>query len=442
MGMESQPILESNLPPSGLCNAVVLAKPYAPFITRWLDQYKTFDPSSWAGHSVTLPWVSTTTLTHLIYKTLNWLEYLGTNRNWLKNIQTRLQFWTNTRSFGLSGACIRKPFINSLDFSDSCKMLENRHEDHLNLIHRSSSYQFSQPPSGSRSLSALLSGSQFTYHLWESFAHERYLTYYTPDLIHGELPREVIGTEGEGVLKQLGESSFAKEARKWVREGFRQRWRRAKRAGVAWARPRRGRLPRINCRTCKKTVMSFGNFCQTFYGRFRDCTLFPFLCFWISRLTTSPGYALEPLSMEPDETSSDFTMVFARDLSSLPEVATQIDEAQRVSYSRGKKEEKKEKKKEDERKRTETDPQDFVIVLDNRFPSIVHHLEIVDKPQPNWRLRGNRLLFASLSSRSHQQEDRTDLFNCNAWSWWLIIRDQRFRQTIPSVVQPLRHLPR
>ncbi|GAA5962346.1 hypothetical protein JCM3765_002948 [Sporobolomyces pararoseus] len=186
MGMESQPILDPTLPPSGLCNAVVLARPYAPFITRWLDQYKTFDPSSWAGHSVTLPW-----------------QLAQQHPDEITVLNKYAFFW---------------PLW---------------HEDHLNLIHRSSVYQFSQPPSGSRSLSALLSGSQFTYHLWESFAHDRYLAYYTPDLIHGELPKEVIGTEGEGVLRELGESSFAKEARKWVREGFRQRWRRAKRAGIA-----------------------------------------------------------------------------------------------------------------------------------------------------------------------------------------------------------------
>lgn len=33
MGMESQPNLNPSLPPSGLCNAVILAKPYASFIS-------------------------------------------------------------------------------------------------------------------------------------------------------------------------------------------------------------------------------------------------------------------------------------------------------------------------------------------------------------------------------------------------------------------------
>lgn len=33
MGMESQPNLDPALPPSGLCNAVILAKPYSSFIS-------------------------------------------------------------------------------------------------------------------------------------------------------------------------------------------------------------------------------------------------------------------------------------------------------------------------------------------------------------------------------------------------------------------------
>ena len=32
LGMESQPNLDPILPPSGLCNAVILAKPYSSFI--------------------------------------------------------------------------------------------------------------------------------------------------------------------------------------------------------------------------------------------------------------------------------------------------------------------------------------------------------------------------------------------------------------------------
>lgn len=81
MGMESQPDVTQELP-TGICNAVILAQPYAPFIvspapaqilavfqngisssyvlrvrqSRWLDSYADFDRSLWATHSVARPW--------------------------------------------------------------------------------------------------------------------------------------------------------------------------------------------------------------------------------------------------------------------------------------------------------------------------------------------------------------------------------------------------
>lgn len=39
----------------GLCNGVIMAKAGAPFITRWLDAYASFDDSQWNDHSVHLP---------------------------------------------------------------------------------------------------------------------------------------------------------------------------------------------------------------------------------------------------------------------------------------------------------------------------------------------------------------------------------------------------
>jgi hypothetical protein len=39
----------------GLCNAVILARPDAPFLRRWLDAYKTFSADDWNKHSVRLP---------------------------------------------------------------------------------------------------------------------------------------------------------------------------------------------------------------------------------------------------------------------------------------------------------------------------------------------------------------------------------------------------
>ncbi|RUS26258.1 hypothetical protein BC938DRAFT_471009, partial [Jimgerdemannia flammicorona] len=40
---------------SGLCNAVILARPNAPFLQRWRATYKTFDQRNWNHHSVVLP---------------------------------------------------------------------------------------------------------------------------------------------------------------------------------------------------------------------------------------------------------------------------------------------------------------------------------------------------------------------------------------------------
>lgn len=39
----------------GLCNAVILARPFATFIHRWLAEYRSFDPAKWTDHSVILP---------------------------------------------------------------------------------------------------------------------------------------------------------------------------------------------------------------------------------------------------------------------------------------------------------------------------------------------------------------------------------------------------
>ncbi|CAG8586710.1 20119_t:CDS:1 [Racocetra fulgida] len=40
----------------GLCNAVIISRPFAPFVTRWIQQYKNFNDSDWDYHSVKLPW--------------------------------------------------------------------------------------------------------------------------------------------------------------------------------------------------------------------------------------------------------------------------------------------------------------------------------------------------------------------------------------------------
>jgi len=42
-------------PGTGLCNAVILAQPGAPFIERWQAHYRSFDGRRWNHHSVVLP---------------------------------------------------------------------------------------------------------------------------------------------------------------------------------------------------------------------------------------------------------------------------------------------------------------------------------------------------------------------------------------------------
>lgn len=44
------------LDPEGLCNAVILSRPGARFLDRWLMEYERFDEASWAEFSVRKPW--------------------------------------------------------------------------------------------------------------------------------------------------------------------------------------------------------------------------------------------------------------------------------------------------------------------------------------------------------------------------------------------------
>lgn len=252
MAMESQPILDSTLPPSGLCNAVILARPYAPFICEYRSRR---DVPSLRARPLTErldgPSSVARRLQNFRPEQLGRAfcdSSVGTSANQCICKMARRadaearSVATGAKSPGrgdgaqqirfllapLVSVLLCTLYVRRWGLSSSSR---DRHEDHLKLVHRTSSYSFEQPPSGSRSLSALLSGSQFVYHLWESFAHERYLSYYTPDLIHGEVPKGVDG-EHEVALRELSESSFAREARRWVRDGFRERWRRAHRAGV------------------------------------------------------------------------------------------------------------------------------------------------------------------------------------------------------------------
>ena len=43
------------LPRQGLCNALMIARPHAPFLERWYTTYKTFEDKDWSKHSVKKP---------------------------------------------------------------------------------------------------------------------------------------------------------------------------------------------------------------------------------------------------------------------------------------------------------------------------------------------------------------------------------------------------
>ncbi|GAA6006888.1 uncharacterized protein JCM10292_000348 [Rhodotorula paludigena] len=177
MGMESQPNLDPALPPSGLCNAVILAKPYSSFISRWLDSYRTFDGRSWAQHSVTTPWKLARAFPREI-TVLNKFAF----------------FW---------------PIWD---------------DDSLRIVHRSLAYSFHRAPS-----LAPTRDTQFTYHLWESASYTRYLLPYDPDRIHNRGLKHGAEREEDGASD---ENAFSREARRFVSDEFRSAWREAKKQGL------------------------------------------------------------------------------------------------------------------------------------------------------------------------------------------------------------------
>ncbi|SGY90002.1 BQ5605_C039g11783 [Microbotryum silenes-dioicae] len=179
MAMESQPNLDPKLPPSGLCNAVMLSRPYSSFVVRWYNAYQNFTSTRWAYHSVTLPYLLAQSYP---------LDLIVLNKFAF--------FW---------------PIW---------------HDDHLRLVHRSPPlYDFHQPD-------RLAPGynTQFTYHLWESEAWERYLKYYDPERIWFKKTAEKRGDKREEDGRN-DESSFSREARRFVSLELRIKWRKAVKEG-------------------------------------------------------------------------------------------------------------------------------------------------------------------------------------------------------------------
>lgn len=119
-----RPGSESVDEPVGLCNAVILAKPFSPFITRWLSSYRNFNHHRWADHSSVIPWA-------LAQAHPDELTVLGP-----------------------------RAFFYPL-----------WHEDDLWLVHKTTDWDFDR-------------SGQFVYHAWSSISHSNYLQSLDPDRIH------------------------------------------------------------------------------------------------------------------------------------------------------------------------------------------------------------------------------------------------------------------
>lgn len=105
----------------GLCNAVMISRPFAPFLTRWIEQYKYFDDNDYNYHSVLLPY------------------------NLSKKYEDDILVLNETAFFWPTWV-----------------------EDHLKWVHTSNEYDFS---------------NQYAYHMWFTRGYKKYLRRLTPTLI-------------------------------------------------------------------------------------------------------------------------------------------------------------------------------------------------------------------------------------------------------------------
>lgn len=99
-----------------------------------------------------------------------------------------------------------------------------RHDDHLRLVHRGTAYDWSKADPLAPTYDA-----QFTYHLWQSLAWDRYLSPYDPDRIHNIGAKVGAEREEDGASD---ESSFSRFARQFVDQEVRVAWRQAVKDGL------------------------------------------------------------------------------------------------------------------------------------------------------------------------------------------------------------------
>ncbi|EGG01515.1 uncharacterized protein MELLADRAFT_78967 [Melampsora larici-populina 98AG31] len=122
LGQEQSPSSSSEI--LGVCNAIILSKPFSPFISRWLSSYKSFDKTRWADHSASVPWL-------LAQKFPNEVTILGP-----------------------------RAFFYPL-----------WHEDDLWKVHRSLDWDFDK-------------SGQLAYHAWSSLSYKSELSKLNPERIH------------------------------------------------------------------------------------------------------------------------------------------------------------------------------------------------------------------------------------------------------------------
>lgn len=211
--------------PEGLCNAVILAKPYAPFIVRWQGAYRTFQSARWNYHSVVLPLVRLASpFAHQLTK---WQEIARAHPSEIKILTPYSFFW---------------PLWTS---------------SHLSLIHEPSEgvpYSFSRPAreqiplslmmneeSGDRKRAETEPGEdegpaegQYAYHLWSSIAWDRHLKHYTPDSFFPPSPSKLDQSKSDTAHHHISSTSatpFVTLAARWVSADLRDRWRTARELG-------------------------------------------------------------------------------------------------------------------------------------------------------------------------------------------------------------------
>ncbi|KAH9811042.1 hypothetical protein DFH28DRAFT_1033234 [Melampsora americana] len=122
LGQEQSPSSSTEI--LGICNAIILSRPFSPFISRWLSSYKSFDKTRWADHSALIPWL-------LAQKFPNEVTILGP-----------------------------KAFFYPL-----------WHENDLWKVHRSLDWDFDK-------------SGQLAYHAWSSLSYKTELSKLNPERIH------------------------------------------------------------------------------------------------------------------------------------------------------------------------------------------------------------------------------------------------------------------